>query len=729
MSLVLNAAKLYLQDTSKNMKLNIHKILLITSVCVLMLTQTAISQSGQTKGVLEKATNDFKSLKYASAIYNLNRVLKTDPSNVNAQEMIAYSYKMVKNYEGALKWYEKLAEQPTVKPEWTLYLAEALANTEQYERSEGKYRKYLTQVPTDKRAAAFSASNLNLFSKNTGNWKIFYTNLNSLGSDYAPTYYKEGLIFASNRRRDKLSQNVFQWDNTPFSNLYVIPSLKDIKSINADSLIAEAKKQNKQAYRFNDDDTPPTSNDTRTIGQHGPSLTRDTAAVLLKPNTTIALLKGSINTKYHEGPTAVFPDGSIMFTRNNFINGSQQNSRDGINKLKLYTASGSNLSNIKEFPYNNNDYSTGHPAINSDGTVLIFASDMPGGYGGSDLYYSLKSTSGTWSSPVNLGPKINTEGNELFPYLDKQENLIFASTGHAGLGGLDLFEVVLKDLKPVGNPRNLGAPINSSKDDFSLIRSEDGKNGYFSSNRRGNDDIYGFKKASYSIWLEGTITDAKTRLPLVGSRLLMRHLDGTDTLRTNAQGEFRRELPRDMDYETLAQKLSYVSQNGFITTVGITKDSTIKLDIRLNKPETDQQYVLNNCDSLKKVFEVQNIYYDLDRSEIRSDARPALDYLLSLMRKYPKISVNTSSHCDSRASEEYNRQLSIRRGESAKAYLVSKGIAPGRVKVEYYGKTRLVNRCFDGVPCSEADQQLNRRTEFDIILNGINLTRLNCDDK
>jgi outer membrane protein OmpA-like peptidoglycan-associated protein len=231
------------------------------------------------------------------------------------------------------------------------------------------------------------------------------------------------------------------------------------------------------------------------------------------------------------------------------------------------------------------------------------------------------------------------------------------------------------------------------------------------------------------IVLEGRVTDARTRLPLAGSRLLMRHLDGIDTIRSNAKGEFRKELPQETDYEITTQKLGYINQIGFASSLGITTDSVIKMDIRLNKTENEQHYVLNNCDSLKKVFAVQNIYYDLDRYDIRPDARPALDELAALMRKYPDISIITSSHCDSRASEAYNRSLSIRRGEGAKAYLVARGIAAHRITVEYYGKTRLLNRCYDSVPCSEHDQQLNRRTEFDVILNGVNLTRQNCSER
>jgi outer membrane protein OmpA-like peptidoglycan-associated protein/tetratricopeptide (TPR) repeat protein len=706
----------------------IYKALFALYLIGVLTTNCAFAQTKK-EADLTKATAEFKSLRYVSAIKELSPILNVDTGNVKAQEMIAYSYKMTKNYEEAMYWYEKLTKASPVKPEWFLYYAEALANNQQYERSEALYRKYYSLIPTDKRAAAFSSSNLNGLNKNLGNWKIGFTNLNSQGSDYSPIFYNDGLLFTSNRASKRFSRRIFQWDNTPFSNLYTIPTLKEIKIINPDSLMSIAGSKNDKNYRFNDDDTAPTSNDTKTIGNYNNSLERDTMAMLLEKDLNISLLKGALNSKFHDGSAAVFPDGSIIFTRNNYFKGTARSSKDGVNKLKMYTVSGNDLGRITEFPYNSDEYSTGHPTLNADGTILIFASDKPGGYGGSDLYYCVRSGNGQWTRPINLGKKINTEGNELFPFLDKNYNLFFASTGHVGLGGLDVFEVQMKEMKPVGDVKNMGTPINTSKDDFGLIRNADGKSGYLSSNRRGNDDIYSFKKSSHVVLFQGTIRDGRTKLPLAGSRLIMRHLDGADTLHTTTKAEFSRELPIEMDYELTAQKLGYVNQIGFVSSIGIEKDTVIKRDIYLFKTENIQQYVLNNCDSLKRIFAVQNIYYDLDKSNIRRDARPALDELVTLMNKYPEITVITSSHCDSRASEAYNRSLSLRRAEESKSYLIARGISATRVKVEYYGKTRLVNRCYDGVPCSEEYQQLNRRTEFDVILNGINITRQNCNDK
>ncbi|MEJ7557805.1 MAG: OmpA family protein [Pedobacter sp.] len=708
------------------MKITIKYVVIVLTLLGSFITQ-GYTQT-QNGNAIREATAEFKSLKYVSAISLFTEILAKDSTNISAQDMLAYSYKMVKNYDGALKWYEKLSSQKTVKPEWALSYAEVLANKQRYEASEKWYRKYLSLVPVDKRASAFVRTNIGNLIKNPGLWKVSYLNINSQGSDYSPIFYKEGLMFSSNRLAPKSPRGTFLWNNTPFSNLFTV-LLKDVNTIDPDSLLQQAQNSTSKRLRRNDDDTPPTSNDTKTLNQYTSSLQRDTIAVLLADKVNLKLLRGNVNTKVHEGPAAVFPNGSLIFTRNNYVGGSARISKDGINKLKLYTAFGNNLSKVLEFPYNSNEYSNGHPSLSKDGNILIFASDKPGGYGGTDLYYCVRSGNGQWTRPINMGKQINTEGNEVFPNLEKDNNLIFASTGHPGLGGLDLFEVRLKDLRPISAVRNLGAPVNSSTDDFGLVRSNDNRTGYFSSNRRGDDDIYLFKRITNTIVLEGTVTDRNTRLPLAGSRILLKHLDGTDTIRTNAKGEFRREMPRETDYETTAQKQGYINEIGFVTSVGVDKDTVLRLDLKLNKTGTPQKFILKNCDSLKMLFAVQNVYYDLDKSDIRPDARPALNELVALMKKHPEITIITSSHCDSRATNEYNKNLSLRRAEASKSYLIAKGISPSRVKVEYFGKTRLVNRCFDDVPCSEEDQQMNRRTEFDVILNGVNITRQNCEEQ
>jgi outer membrane protein OmpA-like peptidoglycan-associated protein len=710
---------------------NINNNIIVLSLIAWLwnISYVCAQRSGKMDAEINKARDDFRAFKYSAVIKRLVNIQGKNSINVEVQEMLAYSYKMTNSYAGALKAYEQLSKQSSIKPEWALNYAEQLAIDQQYERSENWYRKYLTLTPADVRAKNFASANLATFNKDKEAWKVGYTNLNTLGSEYSPMYYNQGLIFSSNRQSSRYVKHIFEWDNTPFTNLFVIDDLKNITTVNPDLLDAKATQQVSGKRTKNNDDSAPTSNDTRTLGQYDAETTYLDANAFSYKTKLTRLLGGKVNSKYHNGSAAVFPDGSIIFTRNNYIKGQSQKSTDGIMKLKLYLASGRNLDKITEFSYNSNEYSVGHPALNAVGNILIFASDMPGGYGGTDLYYSVRSGKGPWTRPVNLGKKINTEGNELFPYLDKSGSLYFASTGLAGLGGLDIFQVPLKDMKAEAAPRNLGAPLNSSTDDFGLIISDDGKSGYFSSNRKGNDDIYQFNRTSNVITLKGTVYDAFTKVPLTNTRILMRRLAGVDTLLTNADGQYKRLIPGDTEYELTAGKKSYVNKISFVSSVGITGDTTLFHDIYLDRLETGQQYVINHCDSLKKIFAIKNVYYDLDKSEIRFDAKPALDELANLMKRHPEITIISSSHTDSRATESYNRALSLRRGEAVKAYLVAKGISANRVAIEYYGKTRLLNRCFEGVPCSEKDQQLNRRTEFDVIINRVNLSRLNCGNE
>lgn len=664
--------------------------------------------------LLKKAAVEYRELRFVSAIQVLLRVIEKEPGNVRAQEMLASSYRNIKNYDEALYWYKELSRQKNIKPEWALYYAEALANKERYEESEQWYRKYLSLKPNDRRAAAFSKANINSFTSNEGQWDIKYLNINTDASEYSPMYYKDGLLFISNRRAR--TRYLFAWDQTPYTDMYVVDDLNDIKA---------------------SDDISEASVEQRLSGNATRSLDNNTSRIPLfsqrgKPDGTeagakVRLLRSKVRSSYHEGPAVVLPEGSLMFTRNNYNKGRAGKSKSGINKLKLYTATGENWDNIVSFPYNSDEYSTGHPAISPDGSILVFSSDMPRGYGGTDLYYCVRtSENAQWGRPVNMGAKINTEGNEQFPYLSRDGSLYFASTGHPGLGGLDIFKVILKDMKPVGKLANMGALINSPADDFGLIVAPDGKSGYFSSNRKGNDDIYHFSRLIYTITLQGTVVDSKTNIPLGGSKVLLRHNGITDTVQTDATGKFNKVLAKGTDYEISGRRVAYISQGDFISTTGITSDSTIHAVFKLDKVEDVQQWVMDNCASLKKTFNIKNIYYDLDKSYVRDDAKQILDEIAELMKKNPEISIITASHCDSRSSESYNRELSLQRGQAAREYLVTKGIDRSRIEVKYYGKSRLVNACAEGVDCSEADQQLNRRTEFEVVINGINLSKLDC---
>lgn len=696
--------------------MKIRKLSLTFIICLMIVAlQPAKSQQVDNNQLLRKALLEYQNLRFADAIKELKRVLEKEPDNISAQEMIAGSNRNIKNYDEAMYWYGELCKHKNIKPEWALYYAEALANKQKYEQSEQWYRKFLSMKPTDRRADAFSKANFNLINANAGDYKVKFLNINSEDSEYSPMYYKDGLLFISNRAQK--TRFVFQWDRTSYSDMYIVDDLKSITEGEPDSAKREEKRKATRYIAQTD------TKDRSLIGM----LTSGKKEI--QQENEPYLLRGKVRSSYHEGPAALLPEGGLIFTRNNYISGKAAQSKGGINKLKLFTASGSGWEKITPFPYNNNEYSTGHPTVSPDGHILVFASDMPRGFGGTDLYYCVRTGEGKkWGRPVNLGPKINTEGNEQFPYLHNNGKLYFSSTGHPGLGGLDIFEVVLKDLKAIGNPRNMGVDINSSGDDFGFIQDEEGKRGFFSSNRRGNDDIYQFDYMKYTVTLKGLIVDAGTNKALSGGRVIMRHNGIIDTIVTNSRGEFTKVLAKEMDYELSGNRMSYVSRQVYVSTTGITTDTTLNVSLKLNRAENLQNWVMDNCETLKKNFTLESIYYDLDQAEIRQDAAETLDGIAEIMKKNPEISIISASHTDSRASDGYNKELSLRRGEAARNYLISKGIDGRRIEVHYYGKSRLINSCEEGVLCPESEQQKNRRTEFEVLLNGVNITVLNCNN-
>ncbi|HEY0898103.1 MAG TPA: OmpA family protein [Sphingobacteriaceae bacterium] len=673
---------------------------------------------------MKKAVAAYNALHYLPAIKYLEKALAKDPENITTIEMIASAYRNVRNYSASERWYRELSKQKNLKPIWALNFAEALANLGNYEESEMWYRKYFELQPSDKRGFSFASADMESFSSNSKLWKAEPININTGASEYSPIFYKGGLVFVSNRNPGKLRKNVFGWDQTPFSDLYRVDSLQSIETLSPEIYTADTLKRKKNQYLFNDDDTDPSSNDSRTVGH----LSKEFLGMIAETGDMAYPLKGAVNSKFHEGPAVALPDGNLMFTRNNYFNGRNGKSSKGIHKLKLFTTVNRDWNSLVPYPFNSDEYSAGHPAINRDGTVLIFASDMPGGFGGSDLYYSVRIPNGKWGRPVNLGNKINTAGNELFPYFTPEEKLLFSSTGHPGLGGLDIFEVILKELKPLNVPKNLGAPFNSPADDFGIIMASDSRSGYFSSNRNGDDDIFSFKRQMNKVMLSGTVVDARNNLPLSDSRVFLHANGETDTLSVSRKGEFYKELELNTEYEISGQRSGYTANRIFLNTqIDLKKDSVLKAVLKMSPAGSAQQWVLKNCDSLKAAYYIPEIYYDLDKYAIRADARPVLEQLVQLMQKHPEISIITSSHTDSRASREYNRRLSLQRGRSVRNYLTARGISSHRIQVEYFGKSRLLNRCTEGVPCSEEDQQLNRRTEFDIVLNGVNISRISCN--
>ena len=696
-----------------------------------LLFSVALSRAQSNKSALySKAENEYQSLRYISAVPLLKRALKHDPKNAAIKEMLANSYRNLKNYNQALYWYGQLTEEAKLKPLNVLHYAEALANLQQYDKAGEWYRKYqeitFNQNLGDNFAKAYQ--NISQLKKNHPEWTVSYTNLNTAAAEYSPAYFKTGLIFSSNRPSEFLSRKVFGWDGTPFSDLYIVTDLKQIKRVDPDSILNAVKKNpaafKKYLYKVNDDDTYQTSNDSRTLANYNPLILKDTLGNILSAAIEVSSAPGKINSAYHEAAPVLCPDGTLYFTRNNYYKKHSGESKTGINKLQIFSVNAPDFDKVVPFEFNNPEYSVGHPTISKDGKLLIFTSDMPAGYGGTDLYYCTRNSNQThWSKPINMGGQINTAGNEMFPFLDSKGRLVFSSTGHPGLGGLDLFYIDLNGVEPRGIAANFGAPVNSSLDDFAAIFSEDRKTGFFSSNRRGNDDIYTFEYHPYQIVLKAKVLDAKSRLPIVNSTVYFKSSDGNDTLLTDASGTFTRSLEKDAKYSITIKKDGFSNSEAAISSQGIQKDSILTATFVLNQLPPKRQEVIVNCDSIRKAFEVHNIYYDLNKADIRPDAIPGLNHVVELLHEHPEISVIAASHCDSRADAAYNIKLSLRRSNAVRNYLLSKGIDPRRIKAQYYGKSRLA---VEGDENAEEIQKLNRRTEFFVIANGVNVTLKGC---
>jgi outer membrane protein OmpA-like peptidoglycan-associated protein len=428
---------------------------------------------------------------------------------------------------------------------------------------------------------------------------------------------------------------------------------------------------------------------------------------------SVQLFPLDAGTDYHIGPASFTEDGKEMYfavtrlPRNAvFVKGTAT-----IN-IEIYYSVKDSLDKWSApvpFRYNNvNAYSVGDPFISPDGRYLYFASNMPGGAGGTDLYRSSKGADG-WEAPVNL-KEINTEGNERSPFLDTDNTFYFSSDGRVGMGGLDIFRAACSKEGEMGQPVNLGYPFNSPQDDFAYRTTTD-STGYFSSNRMdgaGGDDIYSFHKQQINtilqLQLSGIVYNKKTNVPLANAIVSLRGRDGNVLkVETGSNGAYQFPIAPGSVYDLTGEKTNFNSDRATINTEGLRSSTALRRDLYLDVVEID------------KAIRLENIYYDFDRWEIRPDAAVVLDTLVRLLKDNPTIWIELGSHTDSRGNDAYNMVLSQKRAEAAVNYIISRGIAPNRIEAKGYGETQLLNECANGVPCSPAAHQLNRRTEFKIV--------------
>jgi len=438
------------------------------------------------------------------------------------------------------------------------------------------------------------------------------------------------------------------------------------------------------------------------------------------------------DSKFHDGPICFNSSGEkIYITRSAIKNGSKlEKDFNGVNQLKIYEfeIGYPNWTQNETVPsFNANEASTMHPTISPDGSTLFFASDQPGGQGGFDLYY-VEKNGASWSKPTNLGFAVNSPKNETFPFLASKDTLYFASDKSGGLGGLDIYRSTYRGGKWTA-PVLLDAPYNSAFDDFSYFKYPEKEEGFISSNREGKDQIYSWKnimpepvidsppapiidtivEVPAPIKLEfkviGKVVDSKTKKGLsnVSVQLLDRAEKVLETKKSNDDGSFSFDLEIEQVYQLHGMRKNSFTRNKMITTAYLTESKTFEVELELETVD------------LETTIALENIYYDYNKADIRTDATEELKNLVRFMNDNPKASIQVNSHTDSQGKDSANLLLSDKRAQSVKNFLVELGIPAERIVAKGFGETKLTNGCDDGVKCTDEQHQANRRTEFTIL--------------
>ena len=631
---------------------------------------------------LRKANHLFLKRAYVEAA---KLYLKEDPKNQEVLEKLGDCYYYNSEMKDAVNWYEQLFTnyENEISPEYYLKYAEALKGIGDFTKADALQKKYDTKenisAPTESTQAYIQQINQSIKRP----FIIHSINGNSKGSDFGVSYYeKNNVVFASTRGIEKLSS----WNDNNKIKIFLNKSLGKGK-----------------LYSWNEQ--PYLNLYTATIDSVGGF-------------KNIVPFSNTINTKLHESNAVFTNDGLTMyFTRNNYLNGKKGKDSNKVTNLKIYKASLINgeWTNVTELPFDNDNYSVEHPALSPDNKTIYFASDMPGSIGSFDLYSVAINTDGTYGTPVNLGNKINTELREQFPFISEDGSLYFASDGHQGLGGLDIFKSTFTNGK-FSEPINLGSGINSSLDDFGFVINDAKETGYFSSNRlggKGDDDIYAFT-ITPKLFVTGIVQDKNSHEILPQTTITL--FDATNTQIGNTivgdDGKYSFEIYPNSAYKIKGSKDLYIPSEVSFTT---DKNGNIDKDILLTLESYKDAEKTIAEEQGKLQIKIDPIYFDINKWNIRKDAALVLDNVVSIMKKYPEMKIEVGAHTDYRGKDSYNLKLSDKRAKSVKDYLVSQGVSEENISTKGYGETQPVNNCTKPGICSEADVSLNRRCEFVIV--------------
>lgn len=614
---------------------------------------------------LKEADQQFGKLNFSFAVKKYEKAYMNKPS-ARAVQGIANSYFQMRNYQLAESWYSKLVTMKDAPVDSYITYAEVLRNNGKYTEAKKQY-EYLK----DSRFPGVDPAMMDRMIRSCDS-AVFWMNhptdiqvrnlvfTNSIYSDWGGIPFSRGLLFLSDRLESGFNNKKYGWTGNGYTHLFIADESKTVKPLDTDN----------------------------------------------------------INGVFHTGLVTLSADASEMVvSKTDHSVLKDHTSRDRhLNLLgfSLYSSryAGGKWSAVKPLSFGaaTKGYSVGDPFLSKDGKFLYFSSDIPGGYGGTDIYYAERLSDGAWSTPKNIGPAVNTAGQERCPAFDEKGNFYFASDALVGMGGLDIYVIAGGNFTK-GTPLNMGYPVNSPEDDFAFYF-KDGSRGYLSSNRqggKGNDDIYSFRipsAASSYAKLSGKVINGTTSAPIANAVVTITDSSRNERrqISTDDEGRFFFRLDTLSAYQLKAEKTGY---HGHGTFVDMSKQG-----------DEDSTYVLMKLDSIildrpQKLFDqIGNIYFDYDKWELKPGMKAEVDKLVNILQAEPTLKVEISAYTDARGKASYNMKLSRERAQSVVKYLEEKGIDAGRLQAKGYGESKLVNGCSDGVPCTEREHLQNRRVEF-----------------
>src|SRR5690554_71567 len=637
---------------------------------IIFLIPTLIICFGLNAQLKQKNADDYYNLEQyykAAPIYEelSNKSIKKNQANWENIRRTAQTFQYINKQTKSADYYAILNKNEQLTEQDYIDYIQVLRTLRRYPQSSELTEKGAKKFPENKILKHWNEKqgSLSRLYNDLSSNSITETNINSGYGDFSPVFYDGGIVFCTKSIQKGFLVGKTGWDNTNYIRLFY--------SKNPDSLSKQSPE----------------------------------------------LLKGEFFSRLHNGPVAFdSTQNQMMITKN------VRNKKDKTAYLALFSSTKNKdgeWSELVPFPYNQETYNVGQATFSPDQKGIYFTSDQPGGFGGTDIYYSEK-VNGEWQKPINLGENVNTELDEMFPYMNKEDILYFSSNGHFGLGGLDIFKIQLSEENQKAT--NLGYPINSSADDFGIIEYKNKSGGFFSSNRDGYiDRIYkwdGEKEFDqiYTYQLLGNIFNAKNAEQIEGAEVEIKMNAINDQLISDDKGKYNSKVLDSLKFGDDIVLTIEVSKKGFIPQT-IRVEKTLGKDEQLIYDFNLQPFDIGS--DLTKVLKLKPIYYDLDKATLREDSKLELDKVAEILNDNPDMIIELGSHTDCRQTYDYNMKLSERRAKSAADYLKTKIVNPQRIIPIGYGELKLVNHCkCEGdviVDCTEEEHQENRRTEFIII--------------